>query len=91
MCEVKRGHIDRIVEGKHAVLIINGIQEVVLKVEDLPEGVTAGSLVTVAGEGATLEITAVSVEEQEREEEKVRDLRESVKKSSRGSRFKRRT
>jgi hypothetical protein len=75
MTTTVRATLDRIVDGEHAVLLVEGEQgvddEIVLDVDDLPEnGQTEGGIFELEFEGETLqEMTYLPEETDERREQ----------------------
>ncbi|PTL40244.1 DUF3006 domain-containing protein [Alkalicoccus saliphilus] len=86
--EAHKGFVDRIEDGKYAVVLIESInKEFVIDSSDLPENIEAGSWVYVTFQGEN--IHSVEYEQAETEKAKVRvsNKMELLRKKKKGSSF----
>ena len=85
---VQRGVVDRITDGWAVILVGDEEDEHRLRENDLPEGVSEGSVVRVRFDGSDIEIVEADDEATEEKREEMRGRLSRLKKTRSTGRFK---
>lgn len=84
-----KGYLDRIVDGNHAVILIEETkQEIILPVSQLPEGCKEKMWLNLKEENGMYTVTAVDEEKTTFESKRSEDLLAQLRARSKGSKFK---
>ena len=84
---VQRGVVDRISDGWAVILVGDEEDEHRLRENDLPEGVSEGSVVRVRFDGSDIEIVEVADDETDEKREEMRGRLSRLKKTRSTGRF----
>lgn len=90
MRKMEKGIIDRIEDGQYAVILIDRLQkEFVLPVAELPFGSKEGSIISIELSGSSIRVLSIEEDETIKAKVAIDERVDSLKKSSRKSRFSR--
>lgn len=84
------GYIDRIEEGRYAVLLVEALaKEIIVDVSELPEGAKEGTYLKVTLIDGDVQRMTINQKETDKMEQEIKEKLQRIQSRSRKSRFKR--